>query len=315
MASAHSRRLLTLSIAAAMLLSLSLFSFFFRVRHTLEQASQDAGNAHRLAFAFSPLAAVPNPGFEPIAAPAAFNSVAMLDGHIFLAGDGGLEMYSASGVLERSFRVGNELPPAALGNMVAARLRGQSDVRLVIATAGAGVLVFDPATRTFAQLLPAAPALRDVTALASFASGELLVGTRRGGLLSFDGNLLTQYRPEYAGASITSLLAVGNDVWAGMQDQGVLHTHAGVTDRFLSELPDAHVAALAGDGSRIFAATPLGVEMFEDGRPARLLAAGTFAQALFAERVIGKLAGEAHRSPHHHRHAARIDAGAGEQIS
>jgi hypothetical protein len=286
MASAHLRRALTISVAAAMLLFLSVFAVILRVRHTLSETSRDVADARHLPFSLGPLTLPPNPGFEPIAAPAAFTSAAALDGHIFLAGPSALNIYSAAGTLERSLQVGFDLPPAPLGPMITARLRGQSQPQLLIATAGAGLLLFDPVAQTFNQLFPAAAGLRDITALAALASGELVAGTRRSGLLLYDGKSLEIFRPEYAEASITSLVTSGNDVWAGTQDHGLLHTHAGVTDRFENELPDPHVEALVAEGNRIFAATPLGVAMLEDGRPSRTLAADTFAHALFADAKI-----------------------------
>jgi len=283
MASAHLRRLLTISIAAAMLLLLSAAVFTHHIRRTLSQTAREVAGAHLLAFTFGPLVLAPNPGFEPIAAPASFTSAAALAGHIFLAGPSALNIYSAAGTLERSFHVGLDLPPAPLAGMITARLRNQSQPQLLIATAGAGVLAFDPAAQTFTQLLPASADLRDITALASTASGELLAGTRRHGLLLYDGKSLSVFRPEYASAAITSLLTVGYEVWAGTQDHGLFHTHAGITDSFETELPDPHIEALAAEDNRIFAATPLGIELFEDGRPSRTLASGSFAHALFAE--------------------------------
>jgi len=287
MASAQHRRLLTISIAAAMLVLLSTTFFIRHIHQTLSQSTRDVADAHRIAFAFGPLVVPPNPGFEPIAGPASFTSAAALDGHIFLSAPGALNVYSSTGTLERSLHVGLELPPAALGRLITAHLRGQSQPQLVIATAGAGVLFFDPAAQTFRQLLPQSVDLRDVTALAALDSGELLIGTRRRGLLVYtggtDGKALQLFRPEYANASITSLLAVGNDVWAGTQDHGILHTHAGITDRFEAQLPDPHIEALAASGSRVFAATPLGVALFEDGHPSRTVAVNTFAHAIFGE--------------------------------
>jgi hypothetical protein len=283
MASAHLRRALTISIAAAMLLFLSAFAVILRARRTLSETTRSVADAHHLPFSFGPLTLPPNPGFEPIAAPAAFTSAAALDGHIFIAGPSALNIYSTAGTLERSLRVGLDLPSVPLGPMITARLRGRSQPQLLIATAGAGILVFDPAAQTFSQLLPAATGFRDITALAALASGEVLAGTRRHGLLVYDGKSLAIFRPEYADASITALVIIGNDVWAGTQDHGLLHTHAGVTDRVESELPDPHIETLAAAGNRVFAATPMGVAMFEDGRLSRTLAADTFAHALFSD--------------------------------
>ena len=283
MASAHSRRLLTFSVATAALLLLSASIFIFHVHQTLTETSRSVADSHHLPFSFGPLALPPNPGFEPIAAPAAFTSAATLDGHIFVAGASALNVYNSAGTLERSFHVGLDLPPAPLNRMIVARLRGQSQPQLLIATAGAGILLYDTTTQSFRQLLPASADLRDITALAALGSGELLAGTRRHGLLVYNSKTLELFRPEYAEASITTLLTAGNDVWAGTQNHGLFHTHAGITDHFESELPDPHVETLAAEGNRIFAATPLGVELLEDGRPSRTVAPNTFAQALFAD--------------------------------
>ena len=304
MASAQHRRLLTLSIAAATLLLLSTTFFVHHIRQTLSQSGREVADAHRIAFNFGPLVLPPNLGFEAIAAPASFVSAASLDGHIFLSSPSALNIYSSTGKLERSLHVGLDLPPAPLGRMITAHLRGQSQAQLLIATAGAGILFFDPATQAFRQLLPQSADLRDITALAALESGEVLAGTRRHGLLVYtggatggtDAKALQLFRPEYANASITSLLGVGNDVWAGTQDHGILHTHAGITDRFEAQLPDPHIEALAASGNRVFAATPLGVALFEDGRPSRTLAANTFAHALFAEAkslTLSSLTGDA----------------------
>jgi len=283
MASAHSRRLLTFSVAPATLLLLSASIFVFHVHQTLTETSRSVADSHHLPFTFGPLTLPPNPGFEPIAAPAAFTSAAALDGHIFVAGASALNIYNSNGTLEHSFHVGLDLPPAPLGRMIVARLRGESQPQLLIATAGAGILLYDATTQAFRQLLPASADLRDITALAALGSGEVLAGTRRHGLLVYNGKTLELFRPEYADASITVLLAVGNDVWAGTQDHGLFHTHAGITDHFEPELPDPHVETLTAESNRVFAATPLGVELLEDGRPSRTIAPNIFAHALFAE--------------------------------
>ncbi len=291
MASAKARRLFYFSVVAALLLvpaAAFLLLPILRAHRTLSQASRDTASAHLIPFRFGPLAPSPNPGFEPIAAPSSFTSAAALDDRIFLAGPSALLVFNASGTnasgtLERTFHVGLDLPPSALGPLLVARLRNQAHPQLLVATAGSGILVFDPQTQSFEALLPTASGLRDITALAALASGELLAGTRRSGLLVFDGKTLELFRPEYANANITTLLAEGNDLWAGTQDHGLFHTHAGITEHIETELPDPHIEALAADATRVFAATPLGVALFEDGRPSRTLAPNTFAHALFAE--------------------------------
>jgi ligand-binding sensor domain-containing protein len=255
-----------------------------RIRHTVSQTAREAAAGSQLAFSLGPLVLSPNPGFEPLVAQTRFAAAAVLEGSIYLDGPTGLTRYNSGGAVERSFRVGLDLPGAPLGRMLVARLRGDSHPQLLIATAGAGVLLFDPHGSSFRQLLPADEGLRDITALSALASGDLLLGTRRHGVLLYDGASLEVYRPEYRDLAITTMLGVGDDLWVGTEEQGLYVTHAGVTRHFTSELPDLHVESLAFGADRVFAGTPVGVAEFdrtESDRPARTLAPGIFAHTLF----------------------------------
>jgi ligand-binding sensor domain-containing protein len=49
------------------------------------------------------------------------------------------------------------------------------------------------------------------------------------------------------------------------------------------DLPDDQVEAIAVRGDKVYVGTPMGVEEFDDGRPARLLARNLFVNALFAD--------------------------------
>jgi ligand-binding sensor domain-containing protein len=180
--------------------------------------------------------------------------------------------------------------------MAVGTLRGESEPELMIATAGEGVLLFTPAATpgaigTFRQLRPDAAEMRDVTALLPLATGELLIGTRRAGLLVYSGSTLSQFRPETAGVPVSALADDGTGgFWLGTRDRGALHWSGGTMERVdaAAGLPDDQVESLLARGSDVFVGTPVGVAELRDGRVARQLAVGSFAHAL-ALTADGKL--------------------------
>jgi ligand-binding sensor domain-containing protein len=316
------RRPLWLLLAALPAVVVAGFAafIFMRAQHSLDRAGVAVAWEGRFPFEMRPVGHMENPGFEAIASAATYTSGAFYRGNLFVSGPSGLFVYGARGgsaTLLKSYRVGLDLPAAPLGRMVVGRLRGDSAPGLIIATSGAGVLFFsgnDGVNRTdesgrsdgsgsFRQLLPEDAGARDVTALLPLPSGELLIGTRRRGLLVYPGqtgsNALESFHPRLAGLAISALAADATGFWVGTQDHGVLHCHGGEIDSFeaasgttdgvspakLSSavLPDEHVEAIAVHGSRVFVGTPMGVEEFDDGRPARTLASNLFVHALYAD--------------------------------
>lgn len=198
--------------------------------------------------------------------------------------------------LLKSYRVGLDLPAAPLGAMAVGRLRGASEPELLIATRGAGVLVFSgngnvDGAGSFRQIRPKDAEARDVTALLPLPTGELLIGTQRRGLLVYRGAAeLESFHPQLANLAVTSLAADATGFWVGTRNHGVRHWHAGQIDSFevdaqssAGSLPDDQVDAIAIREDKVYVGTPLGVEEFDDGRPARLLAKNLFANALFAD--------------------------------
>jgi hypothetical protein len=133
----------------------------------------------------------PNPGFEGITAPAVFKSVAAFQGRIYLVGPAGLFSYSIDGSLEHIYRTGMDLPSAALGQMAVGLLADSRQPELLIATSGAGVVAFDG--YTFRQVLAKSEEARTVTAVLPLASGRLLIGTAKLGLLIYDGKTLKRF--------------------------------------------------------------------------------------------------------------------------
>jgi ligand-binding sensor domain-containing protein len=258
-----------------------------RVQHLLTDTRAQVSREGQIAFDFRSLAPMENPGFEPLAAPNGYQAGAVFQGKLYLAGPGGLAEFGSLDAKPKLWRTGLELPPAPIVGMAAGLLRGDSRPQLILATFGEGVLWYDGVA--FRQLLPSNAAAREVTALLPLASGDLLIGTRQAGLLLFDGKALTVFHPNLAGLNVTALAGDEGDFWIGTRNRGVFHWHAGQLDSFdgastgrTAGLPDPQVEAIALAPGKVYVGTPVGVEEFDEGRPARMLAPGFFAHALSA---------------------------------
>jgi hypothetical protein len=198
-------RVLLLVAVPLVLLGGTAAFVFVRTERGLAGARTAAGERGRVGFEVRRLGGPTRgggPGFEPVASAAGFSAGAFFEGQLYLTGPAGLHVYGPGGAkglagagtvgLVRTYRVGTDLPAAALGPMAVARLRGESGPVLAIATAGEGVLLFSPGTTaeaagSFRQIWASAAEMRDVTALLPLATGELLIGTRRAGLLIYSG--------------------------------------------------------------------------------------------------------------------------------
>lgn len=279
------RRTRTLMAAAGVFGAMLLATFLFvaHMRRTLQGAGETVAKRHELRFSLGPYRPAVGAGFTPLVAPANLRAGVALHGTVYLSGPGELIAFDGSGAQQHVWHVGADLPGAALGPVVAVQLRGVGRPQIAVGTAGAGVLLWDDLSGQMRQLLPAAAELRDVTALAALPDGELVLGTRRAGVLSFDGEKLQVFRPEFKGLNVTSLLATADDLWVGTQSDGVYALRGGTTQHFTAELPDLHVESLAAEGERVFAGTPDGVAQFEAGQSVRRLAPGVFAHGLNAD--------------------------------
>ena len=314
--------LLLAALPAVLVLGAAAF-VFMRAQHSLDRATGMVAREGRFPFEMRVVGRMENLGFESIASPATYTSGAIYQGKLYVSGPSGLFIYGAGEAagagttLLKSYRVGLDLPAAPLGQMVVGRLRGASEPELIIATAGQGVLLFAgggsaDGSGSFRQLVTQDADARDVSALLPLPTGELLIGTRKRGVLVFrgqtEGSGLESFHSQLTGLAVTALTTDETGFWVGTRDRGVLHWHAGQVDRFggttaasagtgasadsTSGLPDAQVDAIAVHGDRVFVGTPLGVEEFDHGRPARVLAKNIFAHALFADDkglVIGSL--------------------------
>jgi ligand-binding sensor domain-containing protein len=278
------RRTLALLALPAMAVAGTLALVVVRVRHTLERTTANVAHEGEIAFEMRQLGGVENAGFQAVSSPAAFRDAAFFAGQLYISGPAGLFAYSADGTLRRSWRVGMDLPAAPLGAMAVGRLRGTSAPELMIATEGEGIVLLaeDGGLR---QMRPAMEDAREVTAVLPLASGDLLIGTRRGGLLMWSGQRLSALQPEMAKLQVTVLAADGGGFWAGTRNAGVTHWHASTAEHVGVEegMPDAQVTSIAVRGHAVFVGTPVGVEEFVDGHPRREVGNDLFAQALLPE--------------------------------
>ena len=305
------KRLLLVAVPAALLAAAVLFAFFSAQR-TLSRVSHNALTANQLGFSLQSLdlaaTAAQNPGFEPVASPHTFTCGAFFQGDLYLAGPAGVSIYAPDGALRRILRTGLELPVAPIVGIALGHLRGAPDPELLLATAGAGLLLLDRDAKgavSLRQLLPATADSRDLTALLPLASGDLLLGTRHGGVLLSDGASLSPVRFTFAGTDsahleVTSLASLDAASYLiGTRNAGLFFLHGGAVEHAdtASGLPDNQVDAIVAAAAKIFAGTPLGVAQFdltrsESGttlRPSRVLAPGLFSHALAVDAAASEL--------------------------
>jgi ligand-binding sensor domain-containing protein len=237
-----------------------------------------------------PLRDSQEPIFESISTPAVFLQAAQFHGDLYVAGPAGLSQYNAGGTLLKHYAVGRELPSSPLTAIAPAVLSDSQQQELVIATARDGLLVFNGSG--FQQIFPQDADARTITSILPVASGHLLIGTKKRGVLLYDGRKITVLHPTLSGVYVTTLAGTESDLWVGTLNRGVLHWHAGETESFgeTQGLPDPQVQSIAISGDKTYVGTVLGVAVFDRGRFSRTLAPGVLATALLpsaAELLVG----------------------------
>jgi ligand-binding sensor domain-containing protein len=298
-------KLLLLVAVPLVLLAGTVAVVFLRTERTLERARTAADERHKVGFEIrrldQPEVRPQGVAFEPVAMAASFAAGAFFHGNFYLAGPAGLYVYAANSSASKdgiaaadgaellhTYRVGADLPAAPLGPMAVGTLRGEKEPVLLVATAGEGILLFSPPAQpggsgSFRQLRPDAAEMRDITALLPLATGDLLVGTKRAGLLIYSGTTLTPFRPETASVPVTALANDGaGGFWIGTRDRGALHWSGGTIEAVDTKagLPDDQVESLLVHGENIFVGTPVGVAEVRNGQVVRHLAEGSFAHTL-----------------------------------
>ena len=225
--------------------------------------------------------------FDWIAPPAVFSSGAIFNDRLYLAGPAGLFEYSNRGELLHVYRVGQQLPAAPLGAMATATLSDAHQPELLIATAGAGVLAFDGAH--FRQALAVKSegeersfpdnSANTITALLPLASGRLLMGTAKRGVLVYDGRRIAPFHSSLKNLYITALTGSEAELWVGTLNNGVYHWEGGEA-QLIAGIPDPHVNAIVEGGGAAYVATPVGVAEITQNQVRRVIGKGIFAQAI-----------------------------------
>jgi len=210
-----------------------------------------------------------------------YRDAAILEGRIYLTGPTGIWEY-ADGSLQAEHLVGADLPVAEPVQVATGLARGVSGQVIYVATAGEGLLIYEPRRETFTQVRADQPRYRDLTAVLPLKTGQVLLGTERAGVLVYDGERLAPSHPNLTDLQVTALAGSESEVWIGTLDRGVIRLRAGETETFSEPegLPDPRVLSIATDGQRAFIGTAIGVAEFEAGRFRRTLADGFFANTL-----------------------------------
>jgi ligand-binding sensor domain-containing protein len=252
----------------------------WRASRALRAATEEVRTEWEIRFIARPLPEPQEQDFESISTPAVFVQAARFLGDLYIAGPAGLSQYSASGTVLKHYAVGRDLPSSPLVAIAPAVLADSREPELVIATELDGLLVFNG--RTFRQIIPQDASARTITSVLPIASGHLLIGTRKCGVLLYDGKKITVLHPTLSNLYVTTLAGTESDLWVGTLNQGVLHWHAGQTDPFGEDqgLPDRQVQSIAVSGDTTFVGTVLGVAVFERGSFSRTLASGILTTAL-----------------------------------
>jgi ligand-binding sensor domain-containing protein len=283
----HTRVWALVAVAAVVAAAGLSFAFYIRLQHSLRSATAEANAAQHIEFESRVLSPATSVAVEGMNSPAKWTCGAVYNGRVYLGGPTGLFEINADGSPARSFRPGLELPAAPVTALAVGTPRGAAQPELLIATRGAGLLLFDGGN--FTQVLPREAAARDVTAILPLSTGDVLLGTRKLGVLVYGGGAnsngagrMSYLHPQLSNRSITTLAGDAGNLWAGTQDAGLIHFHGGTADIFASAqgMPDDDVTSLAIRGPAVYAGTPLGVAEFEGGQLKRVLAKDYFVQAL-----------------------------------
>ncbi len=269
---------------AAVLSGALLFgvAVIWRSTQAIRTASEQVRAAHEFEVAVRSFDPPPNPGFEIVSSPQIFFQSARFQDLFYIAGPAGLMEYNAHGVLLRHFLVSRDLPASRLIGLAPAVLADSREPELVLATARDGILAFNG--QAFRQIYPANPEARAINAILPVASGHLLIGTQKRGVLVYNGKQITVLHPMLDAIYVTALAGDDSDLWVGTLNRGVLHFHGGQVEAFAEDqgLPDANVQSLAISGEFTYVGTAAGVAVFDRSRFARVVAAGVFTTALLA---------------------------------
>jgi len=267
---------------AAALIALMVGFGGWRAKRALRLSTEEVQAEQEVRFDIRPLAPPVGVSFELVSAPAVFRQAALFQDHLYIGGPGGFLEYDLNGVSSRQFIPGRDLPPSPIVALAPALLADSQEQELVVATAQEGLLAFNG--RSFRQIRPQDSEARAITSILPTSAGHLLLGTKKRGVLVYDGKHLAPLHPSLNGLYVTALTGTESDLWVGTLNQGVFHWHGGAADSFGEEqgLPDRQVQCLTTSGGKTYVGTVLGVAVFDSGRFSQVLAPGVLATSLLA---------------------------------
>src|SRR5713101_6947974 len=273
---------LTSVAGAAALIALMVGFAGWRAKRALRLSTEEVQAERETPFDIRPFSPPVGASFELVSAPAAFRQAALYRDHLYIGGPGGLLEYDLNGVSSRQFVPGRDLPPSPIVALAPALLADSQEQELVVATAQEGLLAFNG--HSFRQIRPQDSEARAITSILPTAAGHLLLGTKKRGVLVYDGKHLAPLHPSLNGLYVTALAGTESDLWVGTLNQGVFHWHGGAVDSFGEEqgLPDRQVQCLTTSGGKTYVGTVLGVAVFDSGRFSQVLAPGVLATSLLA---------------------------------
>jgi ligand-binding sensor domain-containing protein len=280
----QSRKLLVRTIvpSGAILIALLIGFAGWRAKRALRLSTEEIQAEREIRIETRPFARPARAGFEIVSAPAVFLQAARFQDHLYIGGPGGLLEYDLSGTPSRQFIPGRDLPPSPIVALASALLPDSREPELVVATAQEGLLAFNG--HGFRQIRPQDSEARAITAILPASAGHLLIGTKKRGVLIYDGKHLSPLHPSLNSLYVTALTGSESDLWVGTLNQGVFHWHAGAVESFGEEqgLPDRQVQCLVAFGEKTYVGTVLGVAVFDRGRFSNVLAPGVLATSLLA---------------------------------
>ena len=267
---------------AATLIVLMVGLAGWRAKRALRLSTEEVHAEQEVHFDIRPFAPSVGATFELVSAPAVFRQAALFQDHVYIGGPGGLLECDLSGTASRQFIPGRDLPPSPIVALAPALLADSQEHELLVATAQEGLLAFNG--HSFRQIRPQDSETRAITSILPTSAGHLLLGTKKRGVLVYDGKHLAPLHPSLNGLYVTALTGTESDLWVGTLNQGVFHWHGGAVDSFGEEqgLPDRQVQCLATSGGKTYVGTVLGVAVFDSGRFSQVLAPGVLATSLLA---------------------------------
>lgn len=276
------RTYLLVAVSVCLAVAITAVSVGWRVGRAVQVAEQSIASEQSLQYESRTYIPVVDSGFETVSSPAVFTQAVEFQGHLFVVGPAGLFEFDERGRPIREFHVGQELPSSPLVRLAVSSISDSREPELIVATADAGLLVFNGSTFKLIAAKDREP--RITTAILPVPSGRLLIGTQKRGVLVFDGHRLGPFHPSLSGLNVTELLGTDADLWVGTAERGLAHWHGGAVEWFddSNGLPDLHVYCIAQQGAHTFVGTSTGIAEFEDGKFAKILAAGSFVRSLLS---------------------------------